>query len=192
MGAPPLDEHDILMVIKTRTVVGFDEIAEATGAERVGLSVALSEWTSAGLLRYFDGVVSGWSLTTPGRQRLVSLIRSEGLSLEYARLMIDHFDPINRSFLHALRADQDSLGSDLEETVTYIGHLVDELEPVLGGSTAAHQRLTQYVDAMRAALAAVGNGNTANLVGARSTSVHSLWFALHEHLLVAAERARNE
>ncbi|HZT65856.1 MAG TPA: hypothetical protein VFA11_08705 [Acidimicrobiales bacterium] len=167
----------------------------------------LLELDGQGMVLHRDGRMSGWSLTPDGRQRHAGLIEAdleaagcrEGLDDAYRQFL-----KLNPRLLEACTAWQlrqqgdrqvpnDHADPDYDAGIlTRLAEIDEEIRPVCAELAAMMGRYAHYSERLSTALGRVRQGETDWFTRPLIDSYHTVWFELHEDLLVTLgiERAR--
>ncbi len=189
-------ELKVLQAVRLKGRVGPSEIAATTNEDPAVVADAVSAATEAGLL-IGDKTLR---LSPEGRTRLGELLAAEREKANHAAVeaAYDNFRSVNADF-KALVADwqlkngEPNAHDDAEYDSAVLARLVDVHERVLPVTTAVAAevpRLAGYSDKLTAALAKVQSGETTWLTRPIIDSYHTVWFELHEELILAAGLTR--
>jgi hypothetical protein len=191
-----------LLALLGLRLTGFADTARVATAAGLGLDEVggrLDDLAERRLARYRDnralGVASGWSLTPAGRSELDGLLRDE-LSVAGCRYAVDHayrrFLTLNRPLLDAVsdwqvrdgRVNDHTEPSYDEAILDELARINDKIGPVLADLAACLDRFGRYSGRLAAALERARRGERAFVDAPLVDSYHSVWFELHEDLLV--------
>jgi hypothetical protein len=155
-----------------------------------------------------DGLVSsGLLLDGPalrlsplGRERLAELLASERSAVDASAIasVYDEFRPVNQEFKAVvtswqLRDGQPNTHEDADYDAAVLARLDDvhrQVTPLVAAAAAELPRLAGYSAKLQTALDRVHAGETMWLARPLIDSYHTVWFELHEELILAAGRTR--
>ena len=186
------------LVLHALRLKGFAD-TPAVGAlaliEQDDVTRRLEKAAADDLVTYRSGRISGWALTPAGRSRHRELLVDE---LERAGTR-DQVEAAYRSFLTvnnellevctAWQLRKGVLNDHTDETydrevVARLGGVDDVVQPVCGELASALQRFTPYGPRLATARARVEAGDTDWFAKPMIDSYHTVWFEMHEDLLV--------
>jgi len=180
------DELAVLQAVRLKGRISRDEL----GSELV------DEVVAAGLL--IDGPMV--RLSPEGRVRLDELLTNERSSADTGLVAAayDEFRPINAEFKAVvtdwqLRDGQPNAHDDPDYDAAVLARLDDvhrRVLPVVNNVSAELPRLGSYSTKLAAALDRVHAGDTQWLSRPLIDSYHTVWFELHEELILAAGKTR--
>jgi hypothetical protein len=190
-----------LRVLHALRVKGFAEtdlVADLAGLPDPEVVGHLETFQAEGLVQRRDGRLSGWSLTSDGRAEAAQRIQDDlGVSGQQAVVDVGYqaFLAVNRRLLEVCSAWQVKDGgmqpndhTDESYDHKVVQALVDvhgDAAPICASLGGALERFSPYGVRLHAALERVlaGEGDwfTAPLID----SYHTVWFQLHEDLLVS-------
>lgn len=170
-----------------------------TGADPEELSLELKALVKGGLVRHRDGVLTGWSLTEAGRALYGEHVAtgSDGVSNGPLVDLYDHFVPLNTRFLAACNDWQLRLVDGTPVPNDHCDHLHDakvlaELQSIhaaIAGScrnaATRYGRYGRYGDRLELAIRRVAAGEPDWFTSPRIDSYLTVWFELHEDLLLS-------
>ena len=191
-----------LLVLHSLRLKGIAEPAVVAGHVELPeheVERRLATLAGDGLVQRRDGRISGWSLTTTGRDRHASLVAEE-VDVSGARDKVDnayrHFRTVNGELLATCAAWQlrevdgvqvlnDHADPDHDAAVVErLAAAHERVSPVLDDLAAALERFSSYRPRLENALARVRAGEIDWFTKPLLDSYHSVWFELHEDLLV--------
>lgn len=199
-----------LLVLHSLRLKGFADpavVAAASGLESSDATDVLQKLGADGSTVFRSGRRSGWSLTPAGRAEHARMIAGE-LEAAGCRATVqecyDVFLGINPELLAACTAwqlreiDRQQVPNDHTDPAydgAVVGRLrrVDErIHPACTALGAAMERFGGYGPRLRTALSRVETGDAEWFTRPDLDSYHSVWFELHEDLLVTLglERSR--
>ncbi|HWP63281.1 MAG TPA: pyruvate, phosphate dikinase [Candidatus Binatia bacterium] len=197
------EREDVLRALLIKGFATPDALAEAFGAPRETVASLLDRLVADGLVAIAAG---SFRLTDDGKS-----VAGEGVAVERARLgpeaavaALDAFVALDRRMKETVTAWQmrevegqqvlndhsdpaydaavlDRLADLHRDTVAWLRPLADRVPS-----------LRNYVERLERAQAAVEAGDHRYVASPRVDSYHSIWFELHEHLILLAGRSRAE
>ncbi len=193
----------VLHAVRLKGFADTATIAAITGLAAADVDRRLGDALADGLVSRREGRVSGWALTAPGRVRHDELVAAE-VDGSGARGEIERgyhrFRDVNGELLAVCTAWQlrDGVLNDHADAA-YDAAVIDRLRrvdravrPVCAHLGAALDRLGGYGPRLRHALDRVERGEGDWFAKPMIDSYHTVWFELHEDLLVTLgfERAK--
>lgn len=129
-------------------------------------------------------------LSPDGRARLADLLATERARADAPALAAAYADfrPVNAEF-KALVSDW-QLGDGAPNTLIRLKGVHERVVPIIGAAVAQIPRLDAYARRLEAALRKVQAGDTEWLTRPLIDSYHSVWFELHEELILAVGLTR--
>jgi len=198
---PPHSTSPDLLVLHALRCIGFAGLArvsEATGLTESDTESELIDLAVAGLVTHVPGDFGGWGLTGAGRvedaERIADELDRAGARTEVAEAYED-FLVLNPELLDLCTAWQtrsvDGVVIPNEHTdPAYDAGILDRLtdfnrraDVVCAALSAALLRFQRYRDRLTDALARAKAGGV-DYVTTSTASYHTVWFQLHEDLLV--------
>jgi hypothetical protein len=201
-----------LLVLHGLRLKGFAEagvVAEAVGVAEAEAKPLLDQLVVDGSVTYRDGKLSGFALTTPGREHHAGLVATE-LDAAGARGVVQdaytRFLQLNKDLLEVCTAWQlrDAGGeatlndhSDAAydaEVIERLASLHARVEPICSDLAAALDRYAGYGPRLAHALERVRAGDSDWFTKPMIPSYHTVWFEMHEDLLctLGIERGSEE
>lgn len=197
----------LLLRVRCTAIATTDAVAAKVGLSEQEAGDVLAALSERGLVSHRTGAMETWTLTVDGRTRLDELLTAELESAE-ARPTVE---AAYRAFLghnpHLLAICSDwqlregngeQLPNDHTDTA-YDAAVLERLREldaaisgVLDGLTAVLPRFGGYQPGFAAALERLAAGEHQYLTGVRVDSYHTVWFELHEDLLVTLGRSREQ
>lgn len=189
-------ELAVLQAVRLKGRIAAADIAATVGEDPTAVADAVRAATEAGLL--IEGKTV--RLSPEGRTRLNELLAVERQNADQLAISdaYNKFRSINADF-KALVADwqlkhgEPNPHDDHAYDSAVLARLVDVHErvtPVTAAVASQLPRLARYSDKLAAALAKVRSGDTAWLTRPIVDSYHTVWFELHEELILAAGLTR--
>jgi hypothetical protein len=188
-----VSELTVLQAVRLKGRISRDDLA-ATLGEDVGLAV--DGLVEAGLLA--DG--AALRISPEGRARLEELLASERQQVDALTVMAtyDQFRSVNTEFKALvtdwqLRGGQPNPHDDTDYDAAVLARLDEvhhRVSPIVDAAAAELPRLHRYAAKLQTALDRVRAGETMWLSRPLIDSYHTVWFELHEELILAAGRTR--
>ena len=156
------------------------------GATAFDVAAALDEAEERGQVRR-RGDEERRSLTAAGEAELAAYVARATDAAGRAEISTAYeaFLPLNRAFLGTLATPAPDV-----ETLQAVRMLVEAVEPALAALTACLPRFAQYEGRFSEALHR-GAADPQWISAPGVDSIHTVWFELHEHLLVSLGRDRS-
>ncbi len=193
-----MSELTVLQAMRLKGRIAEPQLVATLGEGASDVAQTVLQLTAAGLL------VEGTSLrlSPEGRARLNMLLAQERSGIDPSALAESYseFRTVNHEF-KALVADwqlkdgQPNLHDDAEYDAAILDRLDiihQQASPVLVAFAALLPRLRSYADKLDAALRKVKAGDTAWFTRPIIDSYHTVWFELHEELIVASGLTRED
>jgi len=189
-----LTELAVLQSVRLKGRISRDDLVATLGSEDVGLAV--NDLVEAGLL--VDGPTL--RISPEGRTRLEELLTAERGDVDAAAVLAAYgeFRSVNVDFKALvtdwqLRDGQPNPHDDPEYDAAVLARL-DEVHhtvvPLVNAVAAELPRLGRYAAKLQTALDRVHAGETMWLSRPLIDSYHTVWFELHEELILAAGLTR--
>jgi hypothetical protein len=189
-------ELAVLQAVRLKGRVSRADLAATLGHDTDDVAATVDRLTKSGLL--IDG--NALRVSPDGRVRLDELLVAERTHVDAAALAAVYADfcAVNAEF-KALVTDwqlKDG-GPNTHDDTAYDAAVLARLDdvhrrvtPIVTAAAARLPRLSHYSAKLRAALDHVHGGDTAWLSRPLIDSYHTVWFELHEELIVAAGLTR--
>ncbi|QNI08239.1 MarR family transcriptional regulator [Mycobacterium kubicae] len=199
-----MTELSVLQAVRLKGRVGLADLAQTlapSGVPEAEVRQAVQELTATGLL-VGDNMLR---ISPDGRARLNALLATERAGLD-ATVMTDvyhRFSAVNQDF-KALITDwqlkggpggQPNTHDDAEYDAAVLARLDDvhrRVLPLVASGAAELPRLAGYATKLDAALEKVNAGDLAWLTRPLIDSYHTVWFELHEELILAIGLTRED
>ncbi len=184
------DELSVLMALRVQGVASPERVQTATGEDCVAKLAALA---AAGHASERTGRLSGFSLTPDGLEVLDKLIAEEGLrDNEGLKDCYDVFLSINNRVLKVssdwqMRDGAPNDHSDTiydEEVIDRLAELNDRVRSCMRKMGACAPRLAPYGARLDSCLERVQAGDKSAFTAPLAESYHTVWFELHQDLLL--------
>jgi DNA-binding MarR family transcriptional regulator len=193
-----VSELKVLQAVRLKGRVNPADLGATVEEDPATVAKTIEELTEAGLL------VEGRTLrlSPDGRTRLTELLAEERKSIDADALAAayDDFRSVNAEF-KALVSDwqlkdgepnpHDDAGYDAA-VLARLDDVHQQVVPIIAAAAAQVPRLSAYSDKLAGALANVKAGDTVWLTRPIIDSYHTVWFELHEELILAAGLTREE
>jgi hypothetical protein len=194
----------VLTALRVRSFSSADVVAALTGVAPDQVEAVLSDLRDRELVKYREGVLTGWLLNPAGRTRGEDLLAAE-LDATGVRSSVqqsyEQFLGLNQELLHTctdwqlvggegsnrINDHADPAYDDL--VVSSLATIHDKVVPVLGELADDLDRFARYEPRLGAALDRVQRGAAGGddwadwFTKPTIDSYHTVWFELHENLL---------
>lgn len=193
-----MSELTVLQAIRLKGRVSEEDLIGTLPEDPADVAATVAELTAAGLL------IQGKALrvSPEGRERLNSLLAEERSGIDQSALAkaYEDFRAVNNTF-KALMSDwqlkdgQPNAHDDAAYDAAVLSRLDDvhrQVSPIITTVVAQLPRLNGYGKKLDSALAKVKAGDTIWLARPIIDSYHTVWFELHEELIVASGLTREE
>ncbi len=196
-----MTELSVLQAIRLKGRVSPADVAATLGEDLAEIRRTVEQLAASGLL-IGDTTLR---ITPGGRTRLHELLAEERKAVDPAALVATYhdFSSVNADF-KALVTDWQLKGGpggqpNTHDDAEYDSAVLARLErvhervlPIIATVTAQLPRLGAYLEKLRTALAKVKAGEVAWLSRPLIDSYHTVWFELHEELILALGMTREE
>lgn len=189
-------ELKVLQAIRLKGRVNPADIAATVDEDPTAVAEAVKAGVDAGML--IEGKTI--RLSPQGRTRLTELLATERENTDTAAIAAayDEFRSVNSDFKQLvsdwqLKDGEPNAHDDADYDSAVLDRLSDvhaRVTPIVAAITAELPRLATYSDKLAAALAKVRAGETTWLTRPIIDSYHTVWFELHEELILAAGLTR--
>lgn len=193
-----MSELSVLQAVRLKGRVKTTDLAATLAADETAVAERVRQLSAAGLLVEGPTV----RITAEGRARLADLLTAERQGADGAVLATayDEFRSVNAEFKELvtdwqLRDGQPNNHEDAEYDAAVLARLDavhQRVLPIIATVTAQLPRLIGYPTKLSAALGKVKGGETAWLTRPLIDSYHTVWFELHEELILAVGLTREE
>jgi hypothetical protein len=187
------DELQLLMALRVQGVASVDRVAAATGDDASALADQLAALAAEGLASERTGRLAGFSLTVSGIARLDKLLADEGLrASEELKDCYDLFLAINNRVLKVSSDWQvrDGAPNDHadaiydEEVVERLSELNERVRACMRRMSACAPRFAPYGARLDSCLERLQAGDASAFTAPLAESYHTVWFELHQDLLL--------
>jgi hypothetical protein len=186
----------VLQAVRLKGRVSSADLAATLGERADDVAVAVDRLMRSGLLA--DG--KALRLSPEGRIRLGELLAAERQHIDTAAMAAAYTDfrSVNSEFKALLtdwqvRNGQPNAHDDADYDTAVLARLEDvhrRVAPILAAAAMQLPRLGRYGAKLQAALDKVRAGETVWLARPLIDSYHTVWFELHEELILAAGLTR--
>ena len=191
-----------LLILHTLRIRGFVELSEIVISTRLKVEEVeshLDSFKENNLVNYREGRIEGWMLTQEGRGRSQQLVTSELESSGFREEINSNYQDFlssNQKFLslctdwqlRTVNGEQEiNDHSDTtydEEVITRLVDINNEIQPVCKSLADSLNRFEGYSRRFSEALHKVQNNESEWFTKPMIDSYHTIWFELHENLLV--------
>jgi hypothetical protein len=191
-----VSELTVLQAVRLKGRVSLDDLAATLGEDADELVDSVDQLTRSGLLVDDKAL----RLSPDGRVRLNELLVAERQQIDTAALAAAYADfrAINAEF-KALVTDwqvkngQPNTHDDADYDAAVVGRLDNmhhRVTPIVAAAAAQLPRLGRYSAKLQAALDKIHAGETLWLSRPLIDSYHTVWFELHEELILATGLTR--
>lgn len=192
---------DIAMALRLKGMASVDGIVEATGASAQEVSSALETMVAAA---HASETPRGLRLTPEGKTWLDGLLDEERAGVDQGEMnaVYERFCEHNADFKQLVTdwqvkvVDGEQQMNDHTDAA-YDQAVIDRLtaldaavQPVFADAAALAPRLGRYLDRFGQALAALQGGDQSMLAAPLKDSYHTVWFEMHEELILLSGRNR--
>jgi translation elongation factor EF-Ts len=191
-----VSELTVLQAVRLKGRVSLADLAATLGEDADDVASTVDRLTESGLL--VDG--KALRVSPDGRARLSELLAAERKEVDASALAACYADfcAVNAEFKALvtdwqLKDGQPNAHDDPDYDAAVLARLDDvhqRVAPIVAAATAQLPRLSRYSAKLQAALDNVHAGETAWLARPLIDSYHTVWFELHEELIVAAGLTR--
>jgi translation elongation factor EF-Ts len=191
-----VSELTVLQAVRLKGRVSLADLATTLGEDADDLAAVVDRLTASGLL--VDG--KALRVSPDGRVRLDELLATEREHVDAAALAAAYADfrAVNAEFKALvtdwqLKAGQPNTHEDPDYDAAVLARLDDvhqRVTPIVAAAAAQLPRLSRYSVKLRAALANIRAGEMDWLSRPLIDSYHTVWFELHEELIVATGLTR--
>lgn len=191
----------VLQGVRLKGRVNRADLAATLGEDPDAVAILVERLTAAGLLA--EGATL--QITRSGSDRLATLLAEERAGIDPAAMAgaYDDFRAVNADFKRLVTDWQLKGGpegspnthDDAEYDAAVLARLDDvhaRVIPIIRSAAAQLPRLNAYATKLAAALDKVKAGETAWLTRPLIDSYHTVWFELHEELIVVVGLTREE
>ncbi len=196
-----MTELAVLQAVRLKGRVSPVDLAATLDEDLGDITNIVEQLTASGLL--VDGTTL--RITRSGRARLETLLNEERKGVDSAALATayDDFRAVNTDF-KSLVTDWQLKGGpegvpNTHDDAEYDGAVLARLDdvharvmPIIEEAATQLPRLNAYSAKLRVALDKVNSGETAWLARPLIDSYHTVWFELHEELILAVGLTREE
>ena len=191
-----------LLILHTLRIRGFVQLSEIVISTRLKVEEVeshLDSFKENNLVNYREGRIEGWMLTQEGRGRSQQLVTSELESSGFREEINSNYQDFlssNQKFLslctdwqlRTVNGEQEiNDHSDTtydEEVITRLVDINNEIQPVCKSLADSLNRFEGYSRRFSEALHKVQNNESEWFTKPMIDSYHTIWFELHENLLV--------
>jgi hypothetical protein len=191
-----VSELAVLQAVRLKGRVGLADLAATLGEDADDLAGTVDRLTQSGLL--VDG--KALRISPDGRMRLDELLAAERQHVDAAALAAAYADfrAINTEFKAIvtdwqLKNGQPNTHEDTDYDAAVFGRLDNvhrRAVPIVAAVAVQLPRLGRYSAKLQAALDNIHTGETVWLSRPLIDSYHTVWFELHEELILAAGLSR--
>lgn len=192
---------DIVMALRLKGIATSDHIAEVTGKDQKAVNDVLDSLISDS---YAEETPRGLRLLPEGKEWLDHLLEDERQTIDHEQMesIYEDFCSHNDSFKQLVTDwqvkeidgeqqlnDHTDAGYD-EEIITRLENLDAIVKPVFTAAAQQAPRLTRYIERFSNALTELQAGDHTYLAAPLKDSYHTVWFEMHEELILLCGRNR--
>jgi DNA-binding MarR family transcriptional regulator len=191
-----MSELTVLQAVRFKGRISPADLAATLGEDPAEVTRTVEQLTGAGLL--VDGKTV--RISPAGRSRLAELLAKERAAVDATALAAayDDFRAVNAEFKALVTDWQVKHGQpNTHEDTSYDADVLARLDevhrrvvPIIAAAAAQLPRLGRYSAKLQAAIDKIHGGETLWLSRPLIDSYHTVWFELHEELILAAGRTR--
>ncbi|ORV09375.1 hypothetical protein [Mycobacterium celatum] len=191
-----MSELTVLQAVRFKGRVSPADLAATLGEDPAEVARTVEQLTRTGLL--IDGKTV--RISPDGRARLAELLAEERAAADTAALAsaYDEFRGVNTEFKSLVTDWQVKDGQpNTHEDDSYDAGVLSRLDevhrrvmPIIAAAASQLPRLSHYSAKLQAAIDKIYAGETLWLSRPLIDSYHTVWFELHEELILAAGRTR--
>ena len=189
------------MALRLKGMASADGVADAAGVSVDEATAALAAMVEAG---HAQDSPRGFRLTPDGKARLDELLADERAGLDPAatNAVYDRFCEYNGAFKQLItdwqvrEIDGEQVMNDHTDTaydaaiIERLGSLHDATSPVFADAAALAPRLERYWQRFEVAIDAARAGDQTMVAAPLKDSYHTVWFEMHEELILLSGRNR--
>ncbi len=193
-----MNQLSTLQAVRLKGRADAAAVARCTGSDEAGAQAALDALLADGLVKGGPAV----RITPEGKEALGQWIEAERAGVDQPALeaVYEDFHHANTALKEVVTAwqlrdpetpnDHTDAAYDAAVIGRLLGEVDDEFRPLLARMIAIAPRLAGYGPRFDAAVAALRAGDTTYLARPMIDSYHTLWFELHEELILLLGRTR--
>jgi pyruvate,orthophosphate dikinase len=192
---------EIAMALRLKGMAGADGVAEVVGSSAAEVAPVIAEMAAAG---HASETPRGFRLTPEGKSWLDGLLEAERAGIDAAAVndVYDRFCEHNDAFKQLVTDWQVKIVDGEQQLNDHTDEAYDtdifvrlaaldaEVGPVFADAAALAPRLNRYLDRFSVALAALQAGDHSMLASPMKDSYHTVWFEMHEELILLCGRNR--
>lgn len=192
---------DIAMALRLKGIAAADAIAEASQADADAVAAALATMVEAG---HAQETPRGYRLMPEGRDWCDGLLDEERKDVDVPAMnalyerFCDHNDTFKQlvtdwqvKMVDGEQAMNDHDDADYDAAIfRRLGELDSVVTPVFADAAALAPRIAPYLGRFASALAAIQGGDSSFLAHPLKDSYHTVWFEMHEELILLCGRNR--
>ena len=188
------------MALRTQGLASVPRAAVAAGLDEDVTAETLTGFADSGLAKLREGRLTGFMLLPPGTARLDELLVEEGLrSSDHLCDCYDRFMQLNTRVLKVcsewqLRDEDvpnDHSDPDYDaDVIERLGELHRRSAKCVGTITECASRYLPYGSRLDVCVSRLESGDHAAFTAVMAESYHTVWFELHQDLLLTLGRER--
>lgn len=192
---------EIVMALRLKGLAGSDVIAEITGQDTVTVESVLQVMVQS---EHAQETPRGLRLSPEGKEWLDGLLDEERQGIDQVAMESVYEDFCSHNDLFKQLVTDWQMRTDSDEQVLndhldadYDAAIINRLEaldeaigPVFGQAVELAPRLGRYIDRFSAAFSKLQSGDGSYLASPLKDSYHTVWFEMHEELILLCGRNR--
>jgi pyruvate,orthophosphate dikinase len=192
---------EIAMALRLKGMADAAGVGEAVGLSADEVAPVFAEMVAAG---HASETPRGHRLTPEGKTWLDGLLDAEraGIDTDAMNAVYERFCEHNDDFKQLVTdwqvkiVDGEQVMNDHSDEAydqaifARLADLDEEVTPVFADAAALAPRISRYLDRFAAALAALQGGDHTMLAAPLKDSYHTVWFEMHEELILLSGRNR--
>ena len=188
-----MNDLSVLMALRVQGVASPERVAAATGDDVAHVASKLGELATAGYATERTGRLAGFTLTPDGSAHLDKLLADEGLrASEGLKDCYDQFMAVNNRVLKLssdwqVRDGSPNDHSDAiydEEVIERLAGLNERVRSCMGKIVACAPRFAPYGLRLDSCVERLQAGDKSAFTAPLAESYHTVWFELHQDLLL--------
>jgi hypothetical protein len=199
------DDLSLLMALRTQGLATAERVATAVASDAATAAAGLGELMGAELVKQREGRHTGFMLLPAGAAKLGELLAQEGLRTSASLCeCYDRFMQLNTRVLKVcsqwqLRSDGGTEVPNDHSDPDYDASVIDRLSELharasscIGKIAACAERYGPYGVRLDSCLERLHAGDRTAFTAPMAESYHTVWFELHQDLLLTLGRERED
>lgn len=193
------------MALRVQGTSSPERLAMALGVDERAADRIAHAFVQSGTVEYRESPVAGFMLTVDGHKLFERLLEAEGLKADELLMGIyDRFEPLNSAFMQiatdwqtyrrgGIEVRNDHSDGDYDQTVIdRLRQLHDATGALIRRLEKTSPRFARYLPRLEACMERVLQGDVSAVTGVLKESYHTVWFELHEDLMLTLGIARSD